>query len=115
MLVTDAMPPVGGRREEFMLGGRAIKAGPACCAREDGTLAGTTLDMATAVRNSVKLLQMPLTDALRAASSEPARFLGLADRLGHLARGCRADMVALNPSDIGVLATWVAGRPSAGL
>jgi N-acetylglucosamine-6-phosphate deacetylase len=110
MLVTDAMPPVGGRRDTFMLGGRPIKAGPACCTREDGTLAGTTLDMATAVRNSVKLLQMPLTDALRAASTEPACFLGLAHRLGRLACGCRADMVALDPNDVRVLETWVAGR-----
>jgi N-acetylglucosamine-6-phosphate deacetylase len=109
MLVTDAMPPVGGRRDTFMLGGRAIKVGPACCTREDGTLAGTVLDMATAVRNSVKLLHMPLTDALRAASAEPARFLGLAHRLGHLARGCRADMVALEPNEVRVLETWVAG------
>jgi N-acetylglucosamine-6-phosphate deacetylase len=111
MLVTDAMPPLGGRRDTFMLGGRAIRAGPACCTREDGTLAGTVLDMASAVRNSVSLLQMPLTDALRAASAEPARFLGLAHRLGHLARGCRADMVALEPNEVRVLETWVAGRP----
>jgi N-acetylglucosamine-6-phosphate deacetylase len=110
MLVTDAMPPAGGRRDTFMLGGRAIKAGPACCTREDGTLAGTTLDMATAVRNSTKLLQMPLTEALHAASAEPAHFLGLAHRLGHLTRGRRADMVALDPNDIRILETWVAGR-----
>jgi N-acetylglucosamine-6-phosphate deacetylase len=110
MLVTDAMPPVGGRRGSFMLGGRAIAAGPACCTREDGTLAGSALDMATAVRNGVKLLQMPLTDALRAASAEPARFLGVAHRLGHLARGFRADMVAFDPNDVRVLETWVAGR-----
>jgi N-acetylglucosamine-6-phosphate deacetylase len=110
MLVTDAMPPVGGRRGTFMLGGRTIAAGPACCTREDGTLAGTALDMATAVRNGVNLLQMPLTQALRAASAEPARFLGLAHRLGHLAPGCRADMVALDPNDVRVLETWVAGR-----
>src|SRR4029077_20856552 len=105
-----AMPPLGGRRDTFMLGGRAIRAGPACCTREDGTLAGTVLDMASAVRNSVDLLQMPLTGALRAASAEPARFLGLAHRLGHLAPGCRADMVALDPNDVRVLETWVAGR-----
>ena len=112
LLVTDAMPPVGGRRDTFMLGGHAIKAGPACCTRADGTLAGTALDMATAVRNSVKLLAMPLTDALRAASAEPARFLGLAHRLGHLAPGCRADLVALDPTDVRVFETWVAGRVS---
>jgi N-acetylglucosamine-6-phosphate deacetylase len=112
MLVTDGMPPVGGRRETFMLGGRTVTAGAAGCIRDDGTLAGTVLDMATAVRNSVKLLQMPLTEALRAASAEPARFLGLGHRLGHLAPGCRADMVALDTEEITVLETWVAGRAS---
>jgi N-acetylglucosamine-6-phosphate deacetylase len=110
MLVTDAMPPVGGRRDTFVLGGHAIKAGPACCTRADGTLAGTALDMATAVRNAVNLLHMPLTDALRAASAEPARFLRVAHRLGHLAPGCRADMVALDATEVRVLETWVAGK-----
>jgi N-acetylglucosamine-6-phosphate deacetylase len=114
MLVTDAMPPVGGRRDTFMLAGQAVKAGGACCTRADGTLAGTALDMATAVRNSVNLLGMPLTHALRAAAAEPARFLGLAHRLGHLAPGCRADMIALDPSDVRVLETWVAGRAGSG-
>jgi N-acetylglucosamine-6-phosphate deacetylase len=112
MLVTDAMPPVGGGRHSFMLGGRTITLGPNACTRDDGTLAGTALDMATAVRNAVKLLQMPLTDALRAAGAEPARFLGLAHRLGHLAPGSRADMVALDAQDIVVLETWVAGHAS---
>ena len=102
--------PVGGRRDSFMLGGRPITAGLSGCTRDDGALAGTTLDLATAVRNAVNLLPMPLADALRAASAEPARFLGLGHRLGHLAPGCRADMVALDPNDIVVLQTWVAGH-----
>src|SRR5262249_47933530 len=110
MLVTDAMPPVGGRRETFMLGGHAVTARRAFCTRAGRKLAGTALDMATAVRNAVWLLEMPLTHALRAASAEPARFLGLAHRLGHLAPGCRADMVALDPTDVRVLESWVAGR-----
>jgi N-acetylglucosamine-6-phosphate deacetylase len=109
MLVTDAMPPIGGGREAFMLGGRAVKAGPPA-ARARTARSTAPLDMATAVRNSVKLSQMSLTDALRAAAAEPARFLGLAHRLGHLARGCRADMVALEPNEVRIMETWVAGR-----
>jgi N-acetylglucosamine-6-phosphate deacetylase len=66
--------------------------------------------MASAVRNSVRLLQMPLTDALRAASTAPANFLGLGETLGALAPGYRADMVAFEPEEIRVLATWVAGK-----
>jgi N-acetylglucosamine-6-phosphate deacetylase len=114
MLVTDAMPPVGGSRTEFTLGGKRIVVRDGRCVTADGTLAGAALDMASAVRNCVKLLDLPLADALRLAGAAPAAFLGIADRLGHLAAGYRADMVALDPAGIRVLGTWVAGeeRPS---
>ncbi len=113
MLVTDAMPPVGGSRSSFLLFGQKIEMREGRCARADGTLAGSALDMATAVRNSVRLMHLPLQDAIRLATEAPARFLGIADRLGRLAPGYRADMVALDPDAIRVLATWVAGKECA--
>ena len=112
MLVTDAMPPVGGSRSSFMLYDQEIAVVAGRCTRQDGTLAGAALDMASAVRNCVKLLQMPLTDALRLASAEPADFLGLGNKLGRIAPGYRADMVAFDPDDIAVWQTWVAGKTS---
>jgi N-acetylglucosamine-6-phosphate deacetylase len=112
MLVTDAMPPVGGRKSSFMLYDQEITVVGGRCTRQDGTLAGAALDMASAVRNCVKLLQMPLTDALRFASAEPADFLGLGNKLGRIAPGYRADMVAFDSNDIEVWETWVAGKPS---
>jgi N-acetylglucosamine-6-phosphate deacetylase len=54
-------------------------------------------------------LGVPLTDALRFASTHPAQCLGLGNRLGKLAAGCRADMVAFDGATIEVLHTWVAG------
>jgi N-acetylglucosamine-6-phosphate deacetylase len=66
--------------------------------------------MASAVRNCVRLLQVPLTQALRYASTEPARFLGLDATLGRIAPGYRADMVAFDPGDIRVHETWVGGE-----
>ena len=114
MLVTDAMPPVGGSRTEFTLGGKPVVVRDSRCVTADGTLAGAALDMASAVRNCVRLLDLPLAEALRLASPAPAAFLGIGDRLGHLAAGYRADMVALDPAEIRVLSSWVAGeeRPS---
>jgi N-acetylglucosamine-6-phosphate deacetylase len=109
MLVTDAMPPVGGQRSAFTLYGDEIAVRDGRCLRRDGTLAGSMLDMASAVRNCVDLLDVPLTDALRYASTSPANFLGLGRRLGRLAPGYRADLVAFDPSRIDVVTTWVAG------
>jgi N-acetylglucosamine-6-phosphate deacetylase len=109
MLVTDAMPPVGGAGASFMVCGKQVLVRDGRCTTADGTLAGAALDMASAVRNCVRLLRLELPQALRFASTAPASFLGLADRLGHLAPGYRADMVALDPAEIRVLATWAAG------
>jgi N-acetylglucosamine-6-phosphate deacetylase len=110
MLVTDAMPPVGGTSSRFDVCGQEIMVGDGRCTRKDGTLAGALLDMASAVRNSVRFLDVPLDVALRFASAEPAEFLGLGHTLGRLAPGYRADMVAFDPTHIQVLETWVAGQ-----
>jgi N-acetylglucosamine-6-phosphate deacetylase len=109
MLVTDAMPPVGGQRASFRLNGREITVRDGRCISAEGTLAGAVLDMASAVRNCVDLLGVPLTDALRFAAAHPARFLALDHMIGRLAPGCRADVVAFAPPHMDVLGTWVAG------
>jgi len=110
MLVTDAMPPVGGKRDTFTLYGEEMTVRDGRCTRRDGTLAGACLDMAGAVRNAVGLLGVALPEALRMASRSPAEFLGLGHVLGRLAPGTRADMVAFAPTEMRVLATWVAGQ-----
>ena len=110
MLVTDAMPPVGGTKGGFMLYGEPVAVRVGACRTAAGMLAGSALDMASAVRNCVRLLGLPLADALCFASANPAAFLGLDGRLGRLAPGCRADLVALDPQEIRVFATWVAGQ-----
>jgi len=107
-LVTDAMPTVGATKDRFELVGRTITLANGKLTTEEGTLAGAHLDMATAVRNAVKLVQLPLEDALRAASLTPARFLGLDKERGTLAAGSRADLVALS-EDLRVAGTWVDG------
>jgi N-acetylglucosamine-6-phosphate deacetylase len=112
ILVSDAMPPVGGVRSSFVLNGEEIFVREGRCARGNGTLAGACLDMASAVRNCVRLLDVPLPQALRFASTHPAEFLGLGHRLGRLAPGFRADMVALDGANLSVLESWVAGAAS---
>ena len=109
MLVTDAMPPVGGALSSFKLYGRDIEVADGRCVSLEGKLAGALLDMATAVRNCVNLLNVSLPEAIRFASTHPAEFLGLDRMLGRLAPGYRADIVAIEPESIIVLKTWIAG------
>ncbi len=112
ILVSDAMPPVGGKASLFTLYGEQISVRDGRCVRQDGTLAGAYLDMASAVRNCVLLLDVSLTDALQFASTFPAQCLGLGGSLGRLAPGYRADMVAFEGATIKVFETWVAGAGS---
>lgn len=108
-LVTDAMPSVGSSLQRFNLLGRTVTLVHGRLVTADGTLAGAHLDMASAVRNAVKLVGLPLEDALRAASLTPARFLGLDNERGVLTTGARADLVALN-TELTVIATWIDGQ-----
>ena len=107
MLVSDAMPSVGGRKS-FTLGGEAISVVGGKCVNADGTLAGSDLDMASAVRNAVSMLGVDLADAVAMASGNPATFLGLEDELGRIAPGYRANLVLLDEG-MQVVESWVGG------
>lgn len=111
MLVTDAMPSVGASNKSFRLQGRPISVADNMCVDEQGRLAGSDIDMASAVRNSVQLLDVALTDALQMASAYPADFLGLAREIGRLAPGQRANFVQLD-DDLQVTTTWIDGHAS---
>ncbi|HEY2357610.1 MAG TPA: N-acetylglucosamine-6-phosphate deacetylase [Phenylobacterium sp.] len=108
ILVTDAMPSVGSEATSFVLQGKAIAVKDGVCVDEHGTLAGSDLDMASAVRNAVGLLGLDLADASRMASRSPAEFLGLGDHIGRIATGYRADLVLLD-AGLKVLDTWIGG------
>ena len=75
----------------------------------DGTLAGSSLTMDAALRTCVDA-GIELSDAVRAAATEPARRLGLTDR-GLIGIGLRADLVTMTPQ-LHVEQTWVGGEPT---
>ncbi len=107
-LVTDAMPMVGAASPSFELYGQTITAVDGVVRNAAGALAGSALDMATAVRNCVHLLGLPLEEAARMASTYPARFLRLEHRMGRIAPGLQADLVLLDDA-LQVQATWIGG------
>jgi N-acetylglucosamine-6-phosphate deacetylase len=111
MLVSDAMPTVGSSKSTFVLQGRTIRVVDGICRDENGTLAGTALDMATAVRNAVSLLGLEIAEAARMAGEYPAEFLGLGHELGRIAPGYRANLVLMD-DECHVHTTWIEGVAS---
>jgi len=109
MLVTDAMAVTGTDLKSFELHGRTIFRKDGKLTTADGTLAGSDLDMASAVRNSVQRLGLGLPDVLRMASLNPAAFLRLDHELGRIAPGYRASLVLLDEA-LHVRQTWIDGQ-----
>jgi N-acetylglucosamine-6-phosphate deacetylase len=110
VLVTDAMAAAGLGDGAYRLGELPVRVRDGRVELDDGsgTLAGSTLTMGAAVRNAVRLVGVPLGEALRMASATPARLLGMEDRKGALAAGHDADLVVLD-DDLQVAAAMVAG------
>ncbi|KRF34827.1 N-acetylglucosamine-6-phosphate deacetylase [Nocardioides sp. Soil805] len=102
VLVTDAMAAAGAADGDYRLGPMAIEVrdGVARLAHDgpgEGAIAGSTLTMDAAVRYAVAVAGLPLLDVVHAASTAPARVLGLTD-VGALEAGRRADLVVLDDS-----------------
>jgi N-acetylglucosamine-6-phosphate deacetylase len=109
-LVTDAVA-VGGTAGVAAGSDTVLDTASGAPRLSDGTLAGSVLTIDRAITNAVRHSGVPLPDALQAASTTPARLLGLEDR-GVIAPGRRADLVALEPDgDAGwrVASVWVGG------
>jgi N-acetylglucosamine-6-phosphate deacetylase len=108
MLVTDSMPTVGSLIDHFSLGGRLIHVDGDACRADDGTLAGSNLNMAKAFTNAIRMLELPATVASAMASENPASFLGQRDEMGALAPGLRADLVHIG-TDMQLKRVWRSG------
>lgn len=84
--------------------------GPEPARLPDGTLAGSRLTMNRAVQNFLAFTGCSLPEAIRPATLNPARVLGLAGRKGRLAAGLDADLVLFD-ANLQVQATLIGGEP----
>lgn len=119
VLVTDAVSATGMSPGRYTLGGMEIileddpLTGLPSCRNREGALAGSVLTQDRAVRNMVAMAGVSLQDAVRMATYNPARLLGLDDRKGCLRPGADADLVVLEPTGalVGAMARGVANFP----
>ncbi|WKL56079.1 N-acetylglucosamine-6-phosphate deacetylase [Asticcacaulis sp. ZE23SCel15] len=113
MLVTDAMPTVGMAHKTFTLNGKTIRVENGVCIDDNGTLAGSDLDMASAFRYAVTVVGVSVRDAAFMAATAPAAFVGVSDITGEIRHGLRADLVWMD-ADLNLRGVWLAGQRHGG-
>jgi N-acetylglucosamine-6-phosphate deacetylase len=107
-IVTDAMAALGMPPGTFRLGGREVTVDETGCRLPGGLLAGSNLRLDAGVRNLAAATGRGTEMAVAAATTVPARLLGLADR-GRITPGARADLTIVTP-DFQTAGTIVDGR-----
>jgi len=96
-LVSDALPVVGApHHDAFPVGDQAVRVVDGLCTTADGVIAGSSVALASAMRNCVVEAGIPKAEAIRMATIYPARYARADDRAGVIAPGRDANLVLLD-------------------
>lgn len=114
ILVSDAMLPTGMPNGKYQTAEGELILEKGSLTNQKGNLAGSVLTLERAVKNFMDFTGCELTDALRMATYNPARYLGINKRKGSIYPGKDADLAALTP-DLDVVMTMVEGEIISGL
>ncbi|PPQ64933.1 hypothetical protein CVT26_015652 [Gymnopilus dilepis] len=113
ILITDAMkildPNLKDGVHEWRDGKRFVKEGERLYLEGTTTLAGSVVTLDKCVRNFSRFTGCSLGEAIKCATYNPAKCLGIEDKKGTLRPGAHADFVILDRQGI-VLSTWVRGK-----
>lgn len=96
-IISDAMQACGLADGEYELGGQKVFVSESKATLANGTIAGSTTNLAEGVRRAVKF-GVPLESALKAATANPARVLGMTGEIGSVEAGAKADILILDES-----------------
>src|SRR6266404_4764115 len=108
-LVSDGLSATGMPDGKYMLGKLEVTVSGGVCRNAEGKLAGSTLTLDRALRNVVAL-GIPLQDAVRMLTANPAKLLGIEFKKGALRTGADADIVLLD-ENLQVTNVWTRGLP----
>lgn len=107
-LISDAMRATGMPNGVYSLGGQTVYMTDGLATLEDGTIAGSATCLADCFRRAVSF-GVPLEKALKAATINPAKAIGLYDEVGSLEKGKRADVLILG-KDLSLEHVFIGGK-----
>ena len=109
ILVSDGISATGMPDGKYYLGNFEVTVSNGVCRNAEGKLAGSTLTLDRALRNIVAL-GIPLADAVRMLTTNPAKLLGIEFKKGALRTGADADIVLLD-QNLQITNVWTRGIP----
>jgi len=109
ILITDAMRAAGLPEGEYELGGQEVFVREGAARIANGSLAGSTLMLDTAVRNTMRFSGLDFREVIQMATRVPAEAMGIEAERGIIAVGKRADL-AFFDREYQVKAAMVAGE-----
>jgi len=109
-LISDAMMACGMPNGEYELGGQKVTVTDGLATLPSGTIAGSATPLTESFRRAVIEYGIPLESALRAATANPARVLGMEDEIGSIAVGKRADLTLLDAETLEVRHVVLGGK-----
>jgi N-acetylglucosamine-6-phosphate deacetylase len=109
VLITDAISGAGLNEGTYSLVGNEVTVKDGRATLANGTLAGSVTTLNVCVRNVNRLAGFPLLEAVKMASLNPARAMGLSDRLGTIQTGKAASLTVID-EDVNVYLTMVKGK-----
>jgi len=99
VLITDSMEGAGCPDGEYMIAGLPVFVKNGRAVNTDGALAGSTLDLLTALKNYMSFCGHTLESALPAATINPAAMVGIDNICGKISEGFRADFIILDSKE----------------
>lgn len=96
ILVSDAMRAAGLKDDIYELGGQKVTVKNGAARLDNGSLAGSTLNIKTAVYNMVKYLNVPIHEAVKMASLNPAKAIGIDKHKGSIETDKDADLILID-------------------
>lgn len=110
VLVTDSINPAGKEDGNYTSAGMPVVVRNGRAETVEGVLAGSMLDLWSAVRNLMNFTGAPLADALICASLNPARAVGIDGMVGSIEEGKRADLISIDDG-LQLCGIWQNGVP----
>lgn len=102
ILISDSMRAAGLEDGEYTLGGQDVKVTGNRAVLADGTIAGSVTNLLDCMRTAVLRMGIPLESAVKCATANPARSVGIYDEYGSISPGKKADVVLLRKEDLSI-------------